>query len=288
MSSNTVHDDWASDYIEPETESCYTRVQSSTVHAATLNVIPPDLPPEKLFSQLPGPVFNDLVKINDGQIDVELDNIVDLTRPDIEIPGCSFTILNYMSHIIEYLHRKFRALPNADSDVDDETYKIIHRILVALVRYTSHMCTVYNQTPIEHPHKLDGDTVKLVRSSYKFCENSASCRVPKCRQHHFVFSRLYGDLLSLQNYITHDTGDWSINEASRSVNTIYFVITHMQHEQDALRTINVYNRAITSSYNLQNSSKKGHVEQRLHSTEPETLQKEDGDWTQVLHRKARK
>jgi hypothetical protein len=280
-SNNMISDDcWAIDYID-ET----VRLDDSTVApipSLQLNITSPVAKDTGLFSKLPGPSYNDTVVVGEEHIDIcDAENITEITDPELEIPKDTMAVLNYMNHITGNLHRKFKDLVIDTNTISDDTLVFIIRQLTALLRYTDEMCKRFQQVPIEHsnrspligPQVTPGDIgLWLVRSSYKFCENSASCKVPKCRQHHFVFNRLYGDLLSLQKYIEDNPGKWNVCEATRSINTVYFVVSHMHHEQHAMQTVGIYNRAIASSQTLQH-------------TAPVIKLKETDDWTEVVRKK---
>lgn len=287
-SNNMISDDcWAIDYID-ETVRLDDTTVVSTHSAQSMPLLhlsgtsPPVVKDNGLFSKLPGPSYNDTVIVGEEHIDVgDTENINEITDPELEIPKDIMVVLNYMNHITGNLHRKFKDLAIDTNVIADDTLVFILRQLAALLRYTEEMCKRFQQVPIEHnnrsplmmPQSSSSDSgLRLVRSSYKFCENSASCKNPKCRQHHFVFNRLYGDLLSLQKYIQDNPGKWNICEATRSINTIFFVVSHMHHEQHAMQTVGIYNRAIASSQTLQHTS-------------PVIKPKETDEWTEVVRRK---
>jgi hypothetical protein len=215
---------------------------------------------------------------------MESENILEITDPAIEIPGDIMSVLNFMNHITGNMHRKFKDMSTSTVSLHEENLALIHRQLVALIRYTNDMCDRFQQIPIEHFNRsptlqpqssMASELPRLVRSSYKFCENSASCKLgTKCRQHHFVFNRLYGDLVSLQNYILEYPQSWNLAEATRSINTIYFVVSHMHHEHHARQTVGVFNRAIATSNTLQNPVAPAPVEEEL-----------DADWKKVISRR---
>lgn len=79
---------------------------------------------------------------------------------------------------------------------------------------------------------------KIVRCSYKFCQKAEECshfynrtkKFAPCNAQHYVYNILYNDIKSVYNYITEKKENLNIDEINKSVNTIYFVITHMYNE----------------------------------------------------------
>jgi hypothetical protein len=253
----TYDDSWAIDYID------------DTVR---LN---PKHPPTSIFSALPGPSYNDTVSIQEApQYNSDMDNIHRITDPDIEIPENAMTILSYMNHITGYIHKAFKDISKNPEDISSIVQQQLDRNLLALIRFTGTMCNKLEQVPHLHYVWNSSSTAadaKLVRSSYKFCENSASCKDVKCSQHHYVYNRLYGDLMSLQLYTSNHKGSWNIAEVVCSINTAYYVVSHMHHEHHSRQTMGVYNKIISNTQNLQTVESLDIL-----------IAKEDG-WKEVTH-----
>lgn len=235
----TCNDSWAIDYIDE-----------------TVRLIPKH-PPKSIFSGLPGPTYNDTVSIQELPIfDSDIDNIYRISDPDIDIPENTITILNYMNHITGYIHRSFKDISKNPEDISSAVQQQLNRHLLALIRFTRNMCEKLEQVPNLH-YVWNASTnspadAKLIRSSYKFCENSASCKDVKCSQHHYVYNRLYGDLMSLQLYTSNHKGEWNIAEVVCSINTVYYVVSHMHHEYHSRQSMGVYNKIINNPNTLQN------------------------------------
>lgn len=277
-------DSWALDYIDDTV--CISEKPIEYLSMLNSNLSHDAV----LFSKLPGPSYNDTVIIGEEHVDsTDIENIIEITDPLIDIPKENMAVLNFMNHIAGNLHRKFKDLPIEIGDIPPDTIPLILRQLTALLRYTIEMCHRFQQVPIEHgnrspvlaPQYAHLGELRLIRSSYKFCENSASCKINKCKQHHFVFNRLYSDILSLEKYIIENAGKWHICDATRSINTIYFVVSHMHHEQHAVQTVGIFNNVIASSYELQHTQ----ADKKQENKDDKIDILDDTDWTEVSHKK---
>lgn len=77
------------------------------------------------------------------------------------------------------------------------------------------------------------NNTKLQRNSYKFCEYGYECKYAynlkqKCFSQHFVYDLVYQDIDRLLIYM--ENNDIDLNAIRTSINTITFVITHMNEE----------------------------------------------------------
>jgi len=80
----------------------------------------------------------------------------------------------------------------------------------------------------------------IKRSSYKFCPKGFECEIysnPKyqCKCHHFVHELIYNDIDSLLLYINQTDENINLEEITRCICTISFVVSHMFEEYKNIR-----------------------------------------------------
>ena len=119
-------------------------------------------------------------------------------------------------------------------------------------------------------HNINTDEIKIVRSSYKFCNYKSKCTYnydknkPGCYADHYPHSMVYADCDILIKYInSFDSLNKNQNkEIIRCINTISFVINHMVEElsnlclyQDRKSHDKFHHIKIINKFNNKNSKK---------------------------------
>jgi hypothetical protein len=231
--------------------------------------------------------YDDTISPEEDEIDddddeeslVNLSHIIALDPDKQNDDNLLFTNMNYIaSHAL----KQFRALPLPQSDIKQTTIDSIVQKLDAIMRYAKTFCIRFSQTSIQHTNQpslprtangakygADADAssvapntaakVVLTRSSYKFCDKSASCkRYPDCKAHHYVFNLLHADVHSLLHYIRENPIEsWNTPEAIKSMNTISFVISHMYREYQTRSPGMLFKSVLSSSSALQRKATNG-------------------------------
>lgn len=268
----TVRHDWARNYLSAGTSSPPPGFGAPT--AAHANYARDD---PYGFSRLPGPCFNDVSPTTDS--DYELETIIDLVDCNTQVPDDTMVVVDRLDRLSDHLYNHFKqstpVTALSDTDVD-----FVLQQLQAMLKYVSELCHRLAQDPLidnasgppspplsGHPHRRS--PAHLHRSSYKFCVTGVTCTGGHCAQHHYALHLLHADILSVCAYIGHHRRlrDWDMADISKSVTTIYYVVSHIQHEYQVRRTIAVYNDTISSSNNLH--------------TQPVNDPNADGDWIAV-------
>ena len=107
--------------------------------------------------------------------------------------------------------------------------------------------------------KQNNDDYKILRSSYKFCDNMEKCKFyydvginSRCKYHHFVHNLINVDIINLIEHI-ENSKELNFIEIKKSLSTLMFVIEHMLSELDKLREI--YGPMYTSYHALKSLSR---------------------------------
>ena len=122
-------------------------------------------------------------------------------------------------------------------------YTFFTNALNLLLSLSETLRTRLNQTEIKLETKIYTDD-NISRCSYKFCNYKDSCNYNYnkaknliCYQDHYVHSMVSGDLKVLLDYIEQKYGDIKIvshnKEILKTINTLSFVINHMENELKA-------------------------------------------------------
>lgn len=107
------------------------------------------------------------------------------------------------------------------------------RILNLLFNISEELRKRLNQTEIFHKTRRDKP---IMRCSYKFCNFKSDCiyhyKHKKCNADHFVHNMVSADLRNLIDFFNKKTEKEFVSnkEVIKSINTILFVISHMESE----------------------------------------------------------
>lgn len=107
------------------------------------------------------------------------------------------------------------------------------KILNLLFKISDELRKRLNQTEITHKNRKDKP---ITRCSYKFCNFKSECNYhyfgKKCNSDHFVHNMVSADLKNLINFFKdkNDKEFVSNKEVIKSINTILYVISHMESE----------------------------------------------------------
>jgi len=124
------------------------------------------------------------------------------------------------------------------------------------------------------PHQLEMENnteCKIARSSYKFCEESHNCRYNygarfgNCNKQHFVFNMIVADIDAIIDHVK-TCEQPNLEQLTKSMNTISFVINHMYNELQCLnyyKKCNIDNIEMLSNKHLK--IKKQKVKQNKHA-----------------------
>jgi hypothetical protein len=111
--------------------------------------------------------------------------------------------------------------------------KFLLKILNLLYKLSEELRRRLKQPEIIHKPKADK---LIVRCSYKFCVYKHNCdyhyKRRKCNSDHFVHNMVSADIKVLINYFNDKTEEQFLSnkEVIKSINTILFVISHMEDE----------------------------------------------------------
>ena len=107
------------------------------------------------------------------------------------------------------------------------------KILNLLLEISEELRNRLNQPEIKHKVRKDKP---ITRCSYKFCNFRSSCNYHyfnrKCNSDHFVHNMVSADLRNLINFFNNKTDKEFVSnkEVIKSINTILYVISHMESE----------------------------------------------------------
>jgi hypothetical protein len=242
--------DWAGDYIDPaQIPPPSPPTEDSGGESSTDSDSGDDGEDPHGFCNLPGPRYDDLQPA--AESDYETEMLLELIDVEKRVPDDTVFALNCLDRISNYLNKQFKRMPSACDKFTEDDVNLVLQQLQALLKYTSELCKRFGQRPLDYRETSGVGSVKLVRSSYQFCANSASCTQDRCPRHHYVFDKLHGDIYSLFRYISGNRGSWDVVSATVSVTTIDFVVSHMLHEYQARKRVQLYKQTISSSQHFQ-------------------------------------
>jgi hypothetical protein len=123
-------------------------------------------------------------------------------------------------------------------------YKFFNDCLNILLKLSETMRIRLGQKEINNDKNQDSTQSTITRCSYKFCSYQDSCTYNYnlktknlCYQDHYVHNMVSSDLKILLNYIKQQTSVSHNKEILKTINTLSFVIGHMELE---LRTKCLY------------------------------------------------
>jgi hypothetical protein len=163
-------------------------------------------------------------KINN---DIDYDMIIknDMTK------NSDMEILNEISLVSKFIKLKIIDYKN---DYDKNIYSIILEYIdhIIWIKDCIKILAERNNQDITKEIKYED---KLQRNSYKFCEYGYDCKYAynfkqKCFSQHYVYDLIYQDIMRLINHIRNDKIEKNIQDIKISINTITYVITHMNEE----------------------------------------------------------
>jgi hypothetical protein len=249
-SKKSVSDyDWAGDYIDPAQIPPPSPPTEDSGGESSTDSDSDDGEDPHGFCNLPGPRYDDLQPA--AESDYEMEMLLELIDVEKRVPDDTVFALNCLDRISNYLNKQFKRMPATCDKFTEDDIDLVLQQLQALLRYTSELCKRFGQRPLDYRETGGVGGIKLVRSSYQFCANSASCTQDRCPRHHYVFDKLHGDIYSLFRYISGNRGSWDVASATVSVTTIDFVVSHMLHEYQDRKTVQLYKQTISSSHRFQ-------------------------------------
>jgi hypothetical protein len=195
-------------------------------------------------------------KVDDNIIDKEIliknstkkdDNKKELQLNVIEIMALNINelsdilLLEYQTYIASQLRKYFKQCLDKNENID---YDLHLSKVKWLSEVTKYFCDKNKLKYSLHKVKITVDTNNLPRSSYKFCEFGAECQYnygekKKCHSLHFVHNIIYADIISLYQYLLIGQSykqKLDLNEITKSINTISFVINHMYEEINSINS----------------------------------------------------
>jgi len=116
---------------------------------------------------------------------------------------------------------------------NDYDVKFLLKILNLLYIISNELAERIKQQKITHKKRKDRD---IMRCSYKFCNFKSNCKYhygkKKCNSDHFVHNMVSADLDNLIDFFQNKTEKefTSNKEVIKSINTILYVISHMESE----------------------------------------------------------
>lgn len=116
---------------------------------------------------------------------------------------------------------------------NDYDVKFLLKILNLLYVISNELAERIKQQKITHKKRKDRD---IMRCSYKFCNFKSNCKYhygkKKCNSDHFVHNMVSADLDNLIDFFQNKTEKefTSNKEVIKSINTILYVISHMESE----------------------------------------------------------
>ena len=116
---------------------------------------------------------------------------------------------------------------------NDYDVKFLLKILNLLYIISNELAERIKQQKIIHKKRKDRD---IMRCSYKFCNFKSNCKYhygkKKCNSDHFVHNMVSADLENLIDFFQNKTEKefTSNKEVIKSINTILYVISHMESE----------------------------------------------------------
>jgi len=139
----------------------------------------------------------------------------------------SFELLKEETKLVKLLSKYSLQQNNYDVTFIINLLKLIYQI-------SDNLATRINQSKITHKPRNDKP---IVRCSYKFCIYKSNCnfyykKKRKCNSDHFVHNMVCADIQVLIDYFTKINQDnfKSNKEIIKSINTILFVVSHMESE----------------------------------------------------------
>tara|TARA_B110000879_G_C11127780_1_gene494638 strand:- start:400 stop:1095 length:696 start_codon:yes stop_codon:yes gene_type:complete len=172
--------------------------------------------------------YLDTLKIKEEVFLKELEELKEMTLSKINIEHYksknSLQLLEAQKNIILTLNRYCLKLNKIDFNFIINSLNYILEISNILKKRTK-------QTDIVLVAK---DTIQ--RCSYKFCKFKENCtynyshRKNVCYQDHYVHNMVICDLNQIINFISKNSDTLQLNDFSKSINTISFVINHMYKE----------------------------------------------------------
>ncbi|CAH6421842.1 Hypothetical protein KVN_LOCUS530 [uncultured virus] len=176
-------------------------------------------------------------KFNQIKQENKFDNIEDIILIDHKKLN-DLQILGYQTIISGYLRKTTKSLDNINDYSSIDLTNFINNLdwLINTSKYLSNKIGLPN-----YIHKISEMKNNLIpRSSYKFCENNYGCeynynfkKYKGCFAQHYVHNMVSADLEALKNFVIinkNNICDNFINELKKSINTISFVIAHMNDE----------------------------------------------------------
>lgn len=156
----------------------------------------------------------------------KLDNDIDyesIIKNDMS-KNSDIEILNQISLVSKYIKSKL-----IDDKQDDVLYFKNHMIWI---RDCIKVLAERNNQDVSKD--ITNKNNKLCRNSYKFCEYGYDCKYAynlkqKCFSQHYVYDLIYQDIIRVLNYIENND-NVNLHDIKTSINTITFVITHMNEE----------------------------------------------------------
>lgn len=156
----------------------------------------------------------------------KLDNDIDyesIIKNDMS-KNSDIEILNQISLVSKYIKSKL-----IDDKQDDVLYFKNHMIWI---RDCIKVLAERNNQDVSKD--ITNKNNKLCRNSYKFCEYGYDCKYAynlkqKCFSQHYVYDLIYQDIIRVLNYIENND-NINLHDIKTSINTITFVITHMNEE----------------------------------------------------------
>tara|TARA_Y100000780_G_scaffold230383_1_gene252453 strand:+ start:722 stop:1345 length:624 start_codon:yes stop_codon:yes gene_type:complete len=112
-----------------------------------------------------------------------------------------------------------------------------HKDIENYVKYINWIFNCIKILAIRNKQEIKTNVIEnntLTRNSYKFCDFNHKCKYAysfknKCYSQHFVYSLLYDDIYNLLNHIKNSK-ELDMKNIKTSINTITYVITHMNEE----------------------------------------------------------
>jgi len=183
-------------------------------------------------------------KLEQDKLEQDIDKILRLKYKELK----DSEIIAYMTNLSNYLRRELRGLEKIEEFINNEQFfDIINWLL-----HSSEFMSKKIGLPLLSHNALQMKNNSIPRSSYKFCNYNYECEFnynakkhKGCFAQHYVHNMVYADLESIIKYIK-DNKKKEINhnkfldEIRKSVNTVSFVINHMNEE---MKNAYIYNKS---------------------------------------------
>lgn len=192
---------------------------------------------------------DDIELVSDDKTDIVQNNISNISwiilQDYTKLPAIK--ILKYQTYVTSFIKQNFNIFVNINieykikefiknENIKDDFHKYVNWLIIT----TEQLCKNSGQKTIVP--KIDYSVESAIaRSSYKFCNYKSKCvneyKKNNCTKHHFVYDLLYTDINSLNSYL-ESSKDLSIEEITKSINTINYVLHHMLNELTELNYSN--------------------------------------------------